>query len=49
MRGKSAPEYRRSPISPKKSTLESSRGRDVLALQGQVFWEASAFLLSFWA
>ena len=29
--------------------LDAPRGRDVLALQGQVFWEASAFLLSFWA
>jgi len=29
--------------------LDAPRGRDVLALQGQVFWEAPAFLLSFWS
>ena len=29
--------------------LDAPRGRDVLAVQGQVFWEASAFPISFWA
>jgi len=29
--------------------LDAPRGRDVLALQGQVFWEAPAFPISFWA